>query len=284
MLLYLNACVRADSRTKRLADRLVFLRGKPMIELRLAELSLPAVDEAFLQERDRLLAEGRTDDPMFSLARMFADAEEIVIAAPYWDLSFPAALKSYLEQINVVGVTFRYTPEGVPEGLCRARHLYYVTTAGGDFVPEQFGFGYVQALAQNFYGIQDVNLICAAGLDLVGADPEQILKESEDEISFRYRLKTRGEIHVREIDVSDFDGMRVDMNYILCCPSVHAVVQKEELIMGMGGDIRARSEGFPQDKADLLAKWVALHRNEIMENHQRANDGRPMRWIPPLNE
>ena len=84
--------------------------------------------------------------------------------------------------------------------------------------------------------------------------------------------------------ISDFDGMRVDMNYMLCCPSVHAVVQKEELIMGMGGDIRARSEGFPQDKADLLAKWVALHRNEIMENHQRANDGRPMRWIPPLNE
>ena len=182
MLLYLNACVRADSRTKRLADRLVSLLDEPVIELKLSELSFPVADEAFLQERDRLLAEGRTDDPMLAHARMFAAADEIVIAAPYWDLSFPAALKTYLEQINVVGVTFRYTPEGVPEGLCRAKRLYYVMTAGGDVVPETFGFGYVEALAKNYYGIRDVRLIKATGLDLVGADVEQILRAAEQEL------------------------------------------------------------------------------------------------------
>ena len=36
----------------------------------------------------------------------------IVIAAPYWDLSFPAVLKTYLEQINVLGVTFDYSDDG----------------------------------------------------------------------------------------------------------------------------------------------------------------------------
>ena len=61
---------------------------------------------------------------MFELARQFAAADQIVIAAPYWDLSFPAALKQYFEQINVLGITFAYTPEGVPKGLCRARKLY----------------------------------------------------------------------------------------------------------------------------------------------------------------
>ena len=30
----------------------------------------------------------------------------------------------------MVGITFRYTSEGVPEGLCRAKRLNYVTTAG----------------------------------------------------------------------------------------------------------------------------------------------------------
>lgn len=191
MLLYLNACVRSDSRTKRLADRLVSLRGEPVIELPLAELSFPVVDEAFLRERDRLLAEGKTDDPMFAPARMFAAADEIVIAAPYWDLSFPAALKAYLEQINVVGVTFCYTTEGVPEGLCRAKHLYYVTTAGGDVVPESYGFGYVEALAKNFYGIRDVRLIKVTGLDLVGADVEQILRAAESEIARGYRSESK---------------------------------------------------------------------------------------------
>ena len=44
---------------------------------------------------------------MFDLARQFARAEIIVMAAPYWDLSFQAALKQYLEQVNVVGITCR---------------------------------------------------------------------------------------------------------------------------------------------------------------------------------
>ncbi len=185
MLLLLNACVRRDSRTKRLADCLLSHLPGPVTELRLEELAFPKVDEGFLLERDRLLTEKQFDHPMFALARQFAETEEIVIAAPFWDLSFPASLKAYLEQINVVGLTFRYTSEGIPVGLCRARKLWYVTTVGGDFFPAEFGFGYVQALAKSFYGIPEVELIHAAGLDIIGAPVEQILQEAEQEIASR---------------------------------------------------------------------------------------------------
>ena len=191
MLLFINACVRAESRTRRLADCLLSALGEPATELRLTDISFPSVDEAFLQERDRLLAAQSYDHPMFALARQFAAADAIVIAAPFWDLSFPAALKAYLEQINVVGVTFRYTPEGVPEGLCRARKLYYVTTVGGDFFPEAFGFGYVEALAKNFYGIPEVHLIKATGLDIWGANVEEILRACEEEIQNNHQKKEK---------------------------------------------------------------------------------------------
>ncbi|MBQ6403606.1 MAG: NAD(P)H-dependent oxidoreductase [Oscillospiraceae bacterium] len=191
MLLFINACVRAESRTRRLADCLLSALGEPATELRLTDISFPSVDEAFLQERDRLLAAQSYDHPMFALARQFAAADAIVIAAPFWDLSFPAALKAYLEQINVVGVTFRYTPEGVPEGLCRARKLYYVTTVGGDFFPEAFGFGYVEALAKNFYGIPDIHLIKATGLDIWGANVEEILRACEEEIQNNHQKKEK---------------------------------------------------------------------------------------------
>ena len=106
----------------------------------------------------------------------------IVIAAPYWDLSFPAVLKQYLEQVSVVDITFTYTPEGIPKGLCKAKRLYYVTTAGGDYAPDEYGFGYVESLCKSLYGIQDVKLIKAVGLDIVGADVENILAESKKEI------------------------------------------------------------------------------------------------------
>ena len=182
-ILFINACVRKESRTRRLAEKLLLKLDKPYEEVRLDRLNFPPVTEEYLRLRDRLITEIDFTDPMFDLARQFAEAETIVIAAPYWDLSFPASLKQYLELVNVVGISFRYTEEGIPVGLCRADRLFYVTTAGGGFMPEEFGFGYVKALAQNYYGIRDVRLIKAAGLDLFGADVEGSLKEAEDEIS-----------------------------------------------------------------------------------------------------
>lgn len=106
-----------------------------------------------------------------------------MIAAPYWDLSFPAMLKQYLEQINVVKITFRYSEDGVPVGLCRAEKLFYVTTAGGLYVPEDFGFGYVKALAQNYHGIQNVRKIEALGLDICGANVDAIMASAIEKLS-----------------------------------------------------------------------------------------------------
>ncbi len=181
-ILFVNACVRKESRTMRLAEKLLLKLDEPFEEVRLAEISFPTVNEDFLRRRDRLIADGDFSNLMFDLARQFSEAEKVVIAAPYWDLSFPASLKQYFEQINVVGITFRYTEEGVPVGLCRAKDLYYVTTAGGCYVPEEFGFGYIQALAQNFYGIRNVRLIKTVGLDIDGADVETALLAGEEAI------------------------------------------------------------------------------------------------------
>ena len=182
MILFVNACVRKDSRTEYLAKKLLAGLNGPIEEVSLKDIRFPATDEAFLEKRERLFYEGRFDDPVFDLARQFADADEIVIAAPYWDLSFPASLKQYIEQINSVGITFRYSPEGMPEGLCKAKRLTYITTAGGDFVPKEYGFGYIETLARTFYGIEDVRLIKAEGLDIVGADTEEIMRNAEKEI------------------------------------------------------------------------------------------------------
>ena len=177
MILLINACVREESRTKRLAECLLSKLDGDVTERNLSETVFPSADEAFLKKRDSLIAAGDFENPLFEMARQFAEADQIVIAAPYWDLSFPAALKQYFEQINVLGITFLYTPEGFPKGLCKAKKLYYVMTAGGMYVPEEFGFGYVKALANGFYGIEDVKLIKAVGLDIAGADAEGIMQE-----------------------------------------------------------------------------------------------------------
>ena len=103
------------------------------------------------------------------------------MAAPYWDLMFPARLKQYFEAVTATGITFYYTPAGYPKGLCRGKRLYYVTTAGGP-VTANFGFEYVKAMAQGFYGIEDVRCIKAEFLDVIGADVNTILEKTKREI------------------------------------------------------------------------------------------------------
>jgi FMN-dependent NADH-azoreductase/GNAT superfamily N-acetyltransferase len=205
MILFINACVRSGSRTKRLADHVLSRWDDSIVEIRLADMVFAPTDEAYLDRRDRLLAEGDVSDPIFGYAKQFAAADRIVIAAPYWDLSFPAVLKQYLEKINVPGITFCYTPEGYPMGLCRAKELVYVTTAGGAYVPEEFGFGYVKALAQGFYGIEKVRLVQAVGLDIEGADPEKILRESAEKAA--KTIAANGKILIRDFSESDLPLM-----------------------------------------------------------------------------
>lgn len=182
-ILYVNACVRQESRTKKLAEKLLSKLGEPYEELCLEKIAFPIVNEEYLIKRDQLISKGDFQSPMFDLARQFSEAKTIVIAAPFWDLSFPSVLKQYLEQINVVGITFKYSAEGVPVALCKANRLFYVTTAGGHYVPEDYGFGYVKALAQNFYGIQDVRKMEAVGLDIYGANVSSIMRDAEDALS-----------------------------------------------------------------------------------------------------
>ena len=182
MILFINACVRKESRTKQLADYLIAKLNERVEEVRLEDILFPVSDEAFLQKRDELISQERFDDPMFAPARQFAEADTIVIAVPCWDHSFPASLKQYIEQISVTGITFRYNDKGMPEGLCKGSRLYYVTTAGG-FIPEEnHGFDYIRQLSEVFFGIKDFDLIGAEGLDIIGADVEGILAEAKKQI------------------------------------------------------------------------------------------------------
>ena len=118
---------------------------------------------------------------MFRWARQFSEADVIVLAAPYWDLMFPAKVRAYLEEVTVAGITFQYNEDGIPQGLCKAKRLIYVTTAGGPII-YNFGFEYVKALAQGFFGISDVRMFKAEGLDIQGADVNQIMERAKNEI------------------------------------------------------------------------------------------------------
>ena len=114
------------------------------------------IDSKELEKRTLNIKNNNFSCVEFEQAKRFANADTIVIAAPFWDLSFPAVLKIYFENITVSGVTFEYSEKGRPLGKCRAKKLYYITTSGGYIGNNNFGFDYVKALAENFFGIKNV--------------------------------------------------------------------------------------------------------------------------------
>ena len=179
MIQFINACVRKESRTKQLADHVIAsLADKDIKEIRLWELDFPKMNEAFINKRTDFCKEGNFSDPIFNPAKDFAAADTIVIAAPYYDLSFPSLLKQYLEQICVTGLTFFYNEQNIPEGLCKARKLYYITTAGGPIINDDYGYGYIRELAKTFFSIPEIIQVKAEMLDVIGFDAEAILAET----------------------------------------------------------------------------------------------------------
>ena len=126
-LLYIDCCIRREaSRTKMLADAfLAAIRSRGEYEMEtlcLMDENLGYFADGFFEQREKLLAECAFDHPRFRYAHAFQSADRIVIAAPFWDLSFPALLKVYLENLCVEGITFGCNERGC-YGPCKAEKI-----------------------------------------------------------------------------------------------------------------------------------------------------------------
>ena len=186
-LLFIDACQRGDdiSRTYHLCD--AFLRelriNKPDIiveHVKLRELDLKPYDGQRVLHREALIDNGQFDHPDFGLARSFNQADYLLIGAPYWDLSFPAVLKTYIENIFVRNLNFRYTPEGEPLGLAHGKKAVYITTSGSPIGLEDWGAGYIKAVV-SMLGIPRFERVSAEGIDIQSWDKEGILQKAREE-------------------------------------------------------------------------------------------------------
>lgn len=184
-ILFINACLRGEkSRTLKLARGFLsaYTARHPqdiVIERDLGKERFEPLYPETLEQQEKLLSAGQTDHPMFDLSHQFTSADKIVIAAPFWEQSFPAVLRIYLERVTGVNLTFYYDADGVTHGLCKARKMLYITTRGGDFsAPEQqwleMGANQLRAICHSFE-IPEFSCISADGLDIITNDVEVIM-------------------------------------------------------------------------------------------------------------
>ena len=163
-IFYVDACLRTGSNTKKIADAIIAkLAERYDVEtVRLSENVFPVVNNDILNDR----ANGIVPDEYVEMAKKLADADRLVIAAPFWDMSFPSALKVFLENMSLFNVTFG-SNEKECYGLCKAEKVLYITTRGmnvstGDALEQ--ATPYIKAIGK-LWGLGELHVISAQNMD-----------------------------------------------------------------------------------------------------------------------
>lgn len=168
-LVFIDATMREGSRTRRIARPLVDELGKryDIETIRLDGAGFPAVDSRILHDRDS----GIVPEEYAEMARRIAAADRIVIAAPFWDMSFPSELKVFIENMSLFHITFD-SDDRHCYGLCKCEKVLYITTRGMDIRtgdPLEQATPYLKALSY-LWGLGELYVISAENMDYSSPD------------------------------------------------------------------------------------------------------------------
>lgn len=168
-LLVIDSCMREGSRTRIILDAAMsVLSLRYEVEtIDVNAVSLPPLTPETLQARNS----GEVSEIALELAKKVAAADRIVVAAPFWDMSFPSVLKAFFENVSLCGVTFSDDGQTCT-GLCKCEKLLYITTRGMDIPTGEArdqGTSYLKALS-SLWGLGEVMTVAAWNLDYMDAE------------------------------------------------------------------------------------------------------------------
>lgn len=175
-LLFINGCVRTNnSRTLKIA-RTYISKINENNQYDIKEVNLGSGEMHYINSMSFNSMTGEQKYRDSTLAREFACADMIIIAAPFWEFMFPAVLSCYIENISFSGITFRYNENG-SIGMCNADSLVYIYTSG-DYLKEEDKQSekYLLRLSK-FFGIDKFSSIFVDGLDIEGNNPDKMVDD-----------------------------------------------------------------------------------------------------------
>ncbi|EGT0693942.1 FMN-dependent NADH-azoreductase [Clostridium perfringens] len=183
-VLYIKANIKneGESRTFKVSDSFVeeYKKNNPEDEIITLDLYKENIDFLRTDDLGKLFGpkdEESKNNSILKYAYQFADADKYIIAAPMWNLSFPAILKAYIDYVSVSGITFKYTAEG-PVGLLNNKKAVHIVSRGGgyDNSPYEMGDRYLRTIL-GFFGIKDIETIAIDNLDVMGVNVEEKVEE-----------------------------------------------------------------------------------------------------------
>ncbi|WP_059170578.1 FMN-dependent NADH-azoreductase [Bacillus sp. FJAT-27445] len=199
-LLYITANPKGPGKSKGMqigeAFLQSFLEEQPDAEIKridLFDFDMARMDADLISARGKLAGYGMSFDDltdqekskikkMHGLAEEFIQYDYYVFVSPLWNLSSPAVLKTFLDNLFVTGKTFVHTANG-PKGLLTGKNAIHIQTRGGLYsgMPmEEFESGdrYLK-IALRFLGINVLDSVIAEGLDVYPKKAPEIVEEAK---------------------------------------------------------------------------------------------------------
>lgn len=161
-------------------------------KLDLYEADIPFLDVDVFSAWGKFASQGKLTkseqekaERMDKLTTQFLNADKLIFAAPFWNLSYPPMLKAYIDTICIAGKTFQYTDKG-PIGLVSDKPLLLIETRGG-FYSEgptaelENSQRYLRTI-MNFMGVKSFQSVIAEGLDVDEDHKQKSLKQAKEKL------------------------------------------------------------------------------------------------------
>lgn len=139
------------------------------------EDQIPALDKSLLEamgaaKKGEVISPEQAErlDCYNALTQQFLAADKIVVVNPLWNLNVPSQLVSWVNTINVAGLTFKYGPEG-SIGLVKDKKLLHIQSNGGVYAGQDPAAQYIKSIFE-FLGFEDIHQVFIEGQS---ADPSQ---------------------------------------------------------------------------------------------------------------
>ncbi|HEM3551782.1 MULTISPECIES: FMN-dependent NADH-azoreductase [Streptococcus] len=115
-----------------------------------------------------------------ALTQQFLAADKIVVVNPLWNLNVPSQLVSWINTINVAGLTFKYGSEG-SIGLVKGKKLLHIQSNGGVYAGQDPAAQYIKSIFE-FLGFEDVHQVFIEGQSADPSQAQAIFEEAMEKI------------------------------------------------------------------------------------------------------
>lgn len=107
--------------------------------------------------------------------REFLAADIVVIGVAFYNFGIASQLKAWLDRILIAGQTFRYGPDGRPEGLCGAKRVILGVARGGVYGPGSpaAAFEHAESHLRTAFGFMGITRVEAFVAEGVAVGPDQ---------------------------------------------------------------------------------------------------------------